>query len=76
MQSPRLPCKQFACTPLLQLLGVSASKADIAAMLAKAGADEASELDPEAFNRVMTEVLTSSGGSGAGAAAAVRCACR
>lgn len=58
------------------MLGVSASKADIAAMLAKAGADEASELDPEAFNRVMMEVLTSSGGSGGGAAAAVRCACR
>lgn len=56
----------------MQLLGVRASKAEIAVMLEKAGADDASELDPEAFNRVMTQVLTKAAANPAAAAAMVR----
>ena len=55
-----------------QLLGIRASKAEIAAMLAKAGADESSELDPEAFTRIMTEVLTKSDAAPTTAAPPVR----
>lgn len=51
---------QFRSSFLAQLLGIKASKQKIADMLEKAGADEASELDPEAFTRIMTGVLTKS----------------
>lgn len=54
----------------LTLLGINASKQEIAAMLEKAGADEASELDPEAFTRIMTGVLTKSDSTPGTAAAA------
>lgn len=55
----------------VQLLGINASKQEIAAMLERAGADEASELNPGAFTRIMTGVLTKSD-STPGTAAAVR----
>jgi Ca2+-binding EF-hand superfamily protein len=45
---------------LAQLLGIRANKQEIADMLEKAGADEASELDSDAFKRIMTGVLTKS----------------
>ena len=47
-------------TMLAQLLGIRANKQEIADMLEKAGADEASELDSDAFKRIMTGVLTKS----------------
>lgn len=42
----------------LTLLGVKAGKAELLAMLERAGVDETAELNPGQFNRVMTEVLT------------------
>lgn len=54
------PTNRYDYPESAQLLGIKANKQEIADMLEKAGADEASELDSDAFKRIMTGVLTKS----------------